>query len=236
MDRPVGLVAQLGEDPLRLPEGVAEEERRPLLVTIRAPPPHDLVDDRRRRVPGVDRQAERRLRNEGMTGDGLEGGTRWIGLPLVVPRQHPHLAAVLHADLRGPENVPRGMERHPGAADRQGFAVKQRLDDGVRNAAAQHRRAWGRAQIARGARPRMIAVRVSDERALDRFPGVDVEVARLTEQAGRRPRDHGRIFFLSMHNAAIATAPYSAHRTGVGTNHRCPRPARYHTAYTGSTE
>ena len=181
VNRAVRVIAQFGEHPLRLAEDIAEEDGRPALVAVRAPPRENLAGDGGRRIPRVDRKREGRLGDEGVTGDRLEGHAGRIRLPLVVPGDDPHLATVLDADLRRPEDVAGGMERHPGLADRQGFAVGQCFNDRVGDAAAQNRLARRRAQVARRARTRMVAVRVRHERALDRLPRIDVEVTGFAE-------------------------------------------------------
>ena len=108
---------------------------------------------------------------------------RRIGLPLVVAGDDPDLAVPLDADLRRPEDVARvdGMDAH--AADRERLAVRDRLDGGVGQPPPEHRSPGAAHRYAPRPRRRMVAVRVRDEGAIDGLPGIDVEAARLTEEA-----------------------------------------------------
>ncbi len=70
------------------------------------------------------------------------------------------------------------MKRDANVAYGLDVTVGQRLDPGVvAESALEERRGWLGAQVGRTPGPRMVAVRVGDQRALDRLPRVDVEPA-----------------------------------------------------------
>src|SRR5688572_23353372 len=70
------------------------------------------------------------------------------------------------------------MKAHANGTDRERLAIRERLDRRlVTKSPAQDRHARRRAQVAAAARTGMVAVAVSDQRAIDSAPGIDVEVA-----------------------------------------------------------
>src|SRR5687767_4674645 len=85
------------------------------------------------------------------------------------------------------------MKADARRAERERLAVANRLDDGVtaEPAPQQRRRPIG-AQVRGAAEPRVIAVRVGDQRARNRAPGINVKVAVRTVQALRRFDEHER--------------------------------------------
>jgi hypothetical protein len=84
-DRAVRVRRQLRQQPLRLAEGVAEHDGRQAMRAVVIPPREELVEDRTRRIPAIDRQSERALRDERVARYGLEGQARGVVRPLVVP-------------------------------------------------------------------------------------------------------------------------------------------------------
>ena len=95
---------------------------------------------------------------------------------------------MLDAHLRGPENVPGRMKRDAYTVDRDRLPVRRRLD--ARRIAQPVRDDPGasiRTQVRERTRSEVVAVRVADHRAIDRFPRIDVEPAfRAVESSGRR--------------------------------------------------
>ena len=130
------------------------------------------------RAPAVDRQAEGRLGDEGVTAQRLEGGRNAVALELVVARGDPNLALRSDANLRGAQHVAGRMKRKLDPVARQDLAVSRRLDRDVAQALAQDRRGVAMADINLRAVARVIGMRMGDDRALNRAPGIDVKVAR----------------------------------------------------------
>jgi len=70
----------------------------------------------------------------------------------------------------------RGMKADAHAADRDGFAVGNRLDDGSGpEAPRQERRGRCGAQVGAGSGARVVAVGVRDDGAIHRSPRIDIE-------------------------------------------------------------
>jgi len=84
---------------------------------------------------------------------------------------------VLEPHLRRAEDVAGGMEAQPHAEVVDRLAVREGLQVDVAEAGPQHALAGSGSEIVRVAAPRMVTVRVRDHRAVDRPPGLDVEVA-----------------------------------------------------------
>ena len=163
-------------EPLRLAEGIGEEDARLSLGLIRPPPGVDLGGYGVRRRPAVDRQAKRRLGDEDIAAHRLEGGARRVGGGLVIATHDPHLPCMLDADLRRPEHMAGRMERDLHPAERRRFAVAERVDrHGAAEAAPHHELAGGSAEVAIRPRPGMIGVGMGDDGAGHRPPGVDPE-------------------------------------------------------------
>ncbi|MFN9954862.1 MAG: hypothetical protein ACK55I_17325, partial [bacterium] len=78
---------------LRLAERVGEDHARPASVAVGPPPGVDLGTDQGRFLPAVDRQPERRLGDEHVARDRLEGRAGRVGLQFVVPGDDPGHAA-----------------------------------------------------------------------------------------------------------------------------------------------
>ena len=79
----------MGDEPLRLAERVGEQNARAPGRDILAPPGVDRGEDLGLRAPAIDRQAEGRLGDEGVTAQRLEGGRHAIALELVIARGDP---------------------------------------------------------------------------------------------------------------------------------------------------
>src|SRR5690606_2483033 len=108
----------------------------------------DLGEDFIVRSPSVDREPERALGDEGVAPLELERCAGWIGSRLIVSGHHPHLATVLHADLRGAEDVACGMKRDTHAAHVDRLAPADGANRGVLDdPCAQHPRTLARAQV-----------------------------------------------------------------------------------------
>ena len=183
--------SELGQQPLRLADRVAEERRGALLGGIRLPPGEHVADDARGRIPAVDRQAERRFGDEGVAADRLERRTRRVCRALVVARHDPGAAGALETNLRRAEHVSGRMKADPHVADRQRCAIRCGLDAGIGSEApAQERGRPLRAEIGGAPRPRVIAVCVGDQRAFHRVPRIDENVAGRTIQPVRRLAQH----------------------------------------------
>ena len=77
------------------------------------------------------------------------------------------------------------MERHADVAERQWLTVWRRLDRDVRpEPPLEERPARIGAEVGLASRSRVIPVSVRDHRTFNRSPGVDMEPAGLTEEAG----------------------------------------------------
>ena len=175
-----------GDHPLALAERVGEHARGAAEFGVLPPPAVDLGVDRLLRRPAVDRQPERRLGDERMAGDRLERGAGVVGAGgLVVAGGDPDLAVDLDPDLGRTENVPGRVQRDLRPPDRVRLAVVPGLDDGVGpHAGLQHMPARRGREIPLGAAAGMVGVGMRDDRAVDRPPGVDVEVAGLAVEPG----------------------------------------------------
>src|SRR5687767_53472 len=77
------VVDQSGEQPLRLAERVAKEDRRAASLLVRAPPVPDVGEDLGVIAPAVDRESERALGDERVAALELEGRAGRIGIGLV---------------------------------------------------------------------------------------------------------------------------------------------------------
>ena len=176
------------QDPLRLAEGIAEHHAGPPGGRVGSPPVVDVGEDLRLRRPAVDRQAEGRFGDEGVAANRLECLAGAVVLELVVAGDHPDLAAVLQPHLRRPEHMAGRMQAQPHAMMLDRLAVGQQLQVDVAEPGAQHRLGASGREVVAAAGPRMVAVRMSDHRALDRPPRIDVETAGRAVESFR----HGR--------------------------------------------
>src|SRR5205807_8602026 len=125
----------------------------------------------------------RRLGDERVAANRLERRARRIGRALVIPGDDPDLSAPLEPHLRRAEDVSGRMKRDPHAAEIDPLAERHRLNRGVGKTAPQKGLAWRRTEVRLGPRMGMIAVRVRDDRASDRLPGIDEEIAYRAIQA-----------------------------------------------------
>ena len=182
-DRPIAQARKLGEDPLRLADGVAEQHRRSPVSLVVLPPRQDLGDDGFGRVPAIDRQPERGLGDERVAGDRLEWRARRVGGALVVSGDDPDAGGAFDADLCRSEDVSGWMKGHANVAERERHAVWQSLDVDVRSESTfeERPRRLG-AQVRLTAGPRVVAMDVRDERTIGRTPGIDVEAAGRAEK------------------------------------------------------
>ena len=188
------------QDPLRLAEGVADDQAGAAGVGVGTPPLVDVGEQLGLRLPPVDRQAEGRFGDEAVAAHRLERRAGLVVLArvgaaagdVVVARGDPDAAFVLEPDLRRAEHVAGGMQTQSNAEMVDHFAVGQRLQVDLAEPRAQHAFGGRRGEIVRIAAPRVVAVRVRDDGAIDRPPGVDVEIARAGSTglpcAGRRGR------------------------------------------------
>src|SRR5207248_769808 len=72
-----------------------------------------------------------RLGDKRVTADRLEGSTGRVTVELVVAGHDPDCAAVFEPDLGRAEDVARRVQRDAHAADLDGLAVVERVDDGI---------------------------------------------------------------------------------------------------------
>jgi hypothetical protein len=169
---------QPGQDPLRLPQRVPQDQARAAGFGVAAPPAVDLREHRLLRRPPVDRQAEGRFGDEGVAAHRLPRRAGRVRLGLVVARDHDDLAAVLDADLRRAEDVTGGVQRYADTVDGDRIPPPFHADPGgVAQPRAQHVLALPRREVGVAPPARVIGVRVRDHRARDRPPGIDPEVA-----------------------------------------------------------
>ena len=169
---------EMGDEPLRLAERIGEENARAPGRDVLAPPGVDRGENVGLRAPAVDRQAEGRLGDEGVTADRLEGGRNAVALELVVARGDPDLALRGDANLRGTQHMAGGMKRNLDPVARQDLAVRRRLDRDIAQTLAQDRRRVAMADINLRAEARVIGMRMGDDGARDGAPGIDVKIAR----------------------------------------------------------
>ena len=156
------------KQPRRFPERIGEDKARAPGSDVLAPPGVDRGKDVGLRAPAIDRQAERRLGDEGMTADRLEGGRNAVALELVVARGHPCLAVQDHTDLCRSQHVARRMERKLHPVARQVLPVSRRLDRDVAQPLAQDRRGVAMADIDLRAVAGVVGMRMRDDGARNR--------------------------------------------------------------------
>ena len=182
-DRSIRDARELGEDALRLANGVAEERRGPLRACVVFPPLDDFGHDRLGPIPSIDRQTKRGLGDERVAPQDFERRAGGIGDALVVPSHDPDAVRIFDSDLRRSQDMTCGMERDAGAAKRQRFAVRHGFDArlGPEPALQEAPGRFG-AQVGLASRPRVIAVDVGNQRAFGRTPGIDVEAAGRAEE------------------------------------------------------
>ena len=145
------------------------------------------ADLARVRLVAEHRQAEGRLGDEQVAGHQLERRRSGVGAALVVAGDDGAAARVIDHHLRAAEDVAGRRQAHACATEAQRLAIGQRLEaagatlaepglhdgDGLR-----------RGEHGAVARPRMIRVAVRDDGAIHRAQRIDVEAARLAQQAG----------------------------------------------------
>ena len=168
----------MGDEPLRLAERIGEDNAGAPSGDVLAPPRVDGGENVRLRAPAVDRQAEGRFGDEGVAAQRLEGWRNAVALELVVARGDPCLALRRHPNLRRAEHVARRMKRKLDSVARQDLAVSRRLDRDVAQALAQDRGGVAMADINIRAEARVVGMRVGDDGARNRAPGIDVKIAR----------------------------------------------------------
>ena len=88
---------ELRHQPLRLAEGIAEQQRWSLSVPL--PPGADVFCDISPCLPAINRQPEGGLGDQHVAGDRFKGLAAGISIPLVVPAHHPNFTIHLEADL-----------------------------------------------------------------------------------------------------------------------------------------
>ena len=147
-------------------------------------PDPDVGEDCSGRVPPIDRETERRFRDEHVAAERFKGFARRIRRALVVPGDHPHTLRTGDSNLSRAEHMARWMKAELDRADAADLSVSKRFDRRIRpEPAAKQRRAGLGAEIAPVARPRVVTVSVRDHRAIDRSPRIDMESSGLAEKA-----------------------------------------------------
>ena len=166
-----------GRQTLRLAQRVGEDDARPPRVLVGPPPGVDLRRDVGRIGPAVDRQAERRLRDEDVGHHRLEGVAGGVGGGLVVTGHDPHHPAVLEPHLHRTEHVAGRHERHAHTVARQRLPAAQAVDRGPgAEARAEHEFSRRAAQVTVAPGARVVGMGVGDDRPRHAPPGIDVEV------------------------------------------------------------
>ena len=116
---------QQSHQALRLAERISAEDVGPLGEQLQRG--QQLADFIRRiRVP-EDRQAECRLRDEGVAADRLEGHTGRVPRTFVVAGKNERETTRFDLDLCRAQNMTRGVKLHPDVADRRPTAERRRL-------------------------------------------------------------------------------------------------------------
>ena len=199
-DRLVGAAGQLGEDALRLAQRVAEQHSGPVLPAAALPPLVNFVDHLIRLRPPVDRQTEGAFGQPDIDGRRLERGTGRIRGALEVAGYAPGTGIRFYSHPGRAEDMPSRKQRHPNIAQFERSAPPVAVMRGAfAEACGQDREVFACRVVVAGTRPRVVGVRVRDDRARDRFQGVDPETAGLAVQAaGIRTQQivpfHGRKF------------------------------------------
>ena len=185
--RPIRVPGELRQDALRLADRVAEQHRRLSTRLVATPPLEQLVDHHLGGIPPVNRKAEGGFGDEGLTAHGFERVAGRVGRPFVVAGHDAHTvvrAQWFEAYLRRAQHVSRGMKAHPHVADGDRLAIRDMLDDRFRSESPPEKTgAWRRAQVRGAARPRVITMRMRDQRARHRPPRIDVEATGGAEEA-----------------------------------------------------
>src|SRR6516225_9287752 len=141
-----------------------------------------------------DRQAKGRLSDKQIAVLRLERRAGRIGPALVVARNHNPAAAVVEHDLGAAEYMTRRHQSQAHFADQQDLAAGERLQDAARPLAIARlhdRDRLGRRQHLLVAGASVVAVPMGDDGARPRPRRIDVEVARLAVEPGRRRHDPG---------------------------------------------
>ena len=148
----------------------------------------------------------------------LERRAGGIRRALVVARDHPHAIGPLDPDLRRSQHVSGGMKADGGAAKTDGLTVGQRFDGGsLAEPPRQQRRARRGAQIGRAPASCVVAVRVGDERARRRAPGIDVKVACRAVEPDRGLDQHdGSSIARTRHVSDATSARVSSRHLPIG--------------------
>ena len=173
---------QFRQHPLRLSEGVAEQQRGP----IRRPPPpvHDLLGHGRAAAPAVDGQPEGGLGDQHIRRNGLKGGAARVGAAFVVAAHQPAFTAGLQPDLGTAEHVAGGVERHPGIADPMHLAVVHRDQvDALPQSLPQDALRLAHGPVGAAARPGVVGMAMGDQSARHRPPRVDPGLGRPAVEA-----------------------------------------------------
>ena len=173
------------QNALRLAHRVREQNAGAPRLPVRAPPVLDLRDGLRGIAPAEDRQAEGRFGDERVAAHRLERRAGGVGSEFVVARDHPDFAAAFDANLRGPEDVSGRMEGDADLSDADRGAVGLGLDCGVViHARPQQGLSRKRGQIGARTAAGVVAMSVSNQRAIDGEGRVDMEIPGRAVQAG----------------------------------------------------
>ena len=179
LTRPAGLAlpthpegGQFRQQPLRLAEGIGEQQRRPL--RRRLPPAEDLAGHLRARAPAVDRQPKGGLADQYIGAHRFKRCAAGVGATFVVAAHQPAFAAGLQPDLGTSEHMAGAVERHPGIAEAMELAIlhRQQLDRGSQPL-AQDALAGPHRPVLTATGPGMVGVGVGDQGTGHRPPGVD---------------------------------------------------------------
>ncbi|MNT08530.1 hypothetical protein D3C72_1432740 [compost metagenome] len=184
-----GVVQQAMQDALRLAEAVGVDNAGAAGVCVGLPPVQDLPHQHCLRRPAVDRQAEGAFGDEGIARHRLERIAGAVGFELVVAGGDPDLPAVFDAHLGRAEHMSCGMQAQRDAVVADALAVGQGIEVDARQARQQHAAARFRAQVMGVAETGVVRVGMGNDGALDRAPGIDIEVARRAIQALRAGDD-----------------------------------------------
>src|SRR5919202_3973652 len=139
-----------------------------------------------------DRQAEGRFRDEDVAGNEFEGLGGRVRLALVVARDHDAVAGLDH-DLGRAEDVARGREAHPDAADLEILAIGRGLGPPgeARVVTDFHQpEGSGRREHSAVAGAGMVGVPVRDEGPGHGAQGIDMETAGRAVEPGGRVNQH----------------------------------------------
>jgi len=172
------VVLQAGKDALGFAKRVGKDDAALLMFPVELPPAVDVVHHHLAGLPTVDGQAKGRFADEDVAADRFNTTAGGIVLRLIVARKDPDEPLVFDPHHAGSQDMAGGMQAHFDAMHVDRFTVLNalHLDVSTESMLEQADAIVGN-EVVRCTAPGMVAVGVGDDGAIDRTPGVDVEIA-----------------------------------------------------------